>query len=97
MKSHLYDLLNGRKRLYAREDGKQQVCIVGLQEYEVDNVQTLLEIFDFGNNARSTGNCKCCLLLDWNWDSGYLLLVFFTHERAVVSFLRRNWGECGFF
>ncbi|KAJ3333415.1 hypothetical protein HDU76_008439 [Blyttiomyces sp. JEL0837] len=53
--SHLYDLLNSRKRLYAREDGKQQVCIVGIQEYQVDNVQTLMEIFDFGNNARSTG------------------------------------------
>ncbi|KAJ3411834.1 Kinesin-like protein kif24 [Chytridiales sp. JEL 0842] len=53
--SQLYDLLNARKRLYAREDGKQQVCIVGIQEHEVDNVQTLMEIFEFGNNARSTG------------------------------------------
>jgi kinesin family protein 2/24 len=48
-------LLNARKRLFAREDGKQQVCIVGIQEHEVDNVQTLMEIFEFGNNARSTG------------------------------------------
>ncbi|KAI9366701.1 P-loop containing nucleoside triphosphate hydrolase protein [Zopfochytrium polystomum] len=53
--SHLYDLLNGRKRLFAREDAKQQVCITGLREYEVDAVGTLMEIFEFGNNARSTG------------------------------------------
>ncbi|KAJ3216537.1 Kinesin-like protein kif24 [Dinochytrium kinnereticum] len=53
--SHLYDLLNSRKRLYAREDGKQQVCIVGLQEHEVSDVEELMKIFEFGNNARSTG------------------------------------------
>ncbi|KAI8855034.1 P-loop containing nucleoside triphosphate hydrolase protein [Chytridium lagenaria] len=53
--SHLYDLLNARKRLYAREDGKQQVCIVGLQEHEVSDVEELMKIFEFGNNARSTG------------------------------------------
>ncbi|KAJ3109092.1 Kinesin-like protein kif24 [Phlyctochytrium planicorne] len=53
--SHLYDLLNSRKRLYAREDGKQQVCIVGLQEHEVSDVEELMRIFEFGNTARSTG------------------------------------------
>ncbi|KAJ3053818.1 Kinesin-like protein kif24, partial [Rhizophlyctis rosea] len=52
---HLYDLLNQRKRLYAREDGKQQVCITGLQEYEVNSVEHLMRIFEFGNTARSTG------------------------------------------
>ncbi|KAJ3106573.1 Kinesin-like protein kif24 [Phlyctochytrium bullatum] len=53
--SQLYDLLNSRKRLYAREDGKQQVCIVGLQEYEVSDVEDLMKIFEYGNTARSTG------------------------------------------
>ncbi|KAI8999519.1 P-loop containing nucleoside triphosphate hydrolase protein [Gaertneriomyces semiglobifer] len=52
---HLYDLLNARKRVFAREDGKQQVCIAGLTEHEVSDVQQLMEIFEFGNNARSTG------------------------------------------
>ncbi|KAI7987741.1 Kinesin-like protein KIN-13B [Camellia lanceoleosa] len=37
------DLLNDRKKLCMREDGKQQVCIVGLQEYSR------------GNATRSTG------------------------------------------
>ncbi|TPX44507.1 hypothetical protein SeLEV6574_g04463 [Synchytrium endobioticum] len=52
---HLYDLLNERKKLFAREDGKQQVQITGLQEFEVDNVDKLMKVFEFGNTARSTG------------------------------------------
>ncbi|KAJ3299791.1 Kinesin-like protein kif24 [Borealophlyctis nickersoniae] len=52
---HLYDLLNERKRLFAREDGKQRVCITGLQEFEVSDVAHLMQIFENGNNARSTG------------------------------------------
>lgn len=38
-----------------REDGKQQVCIVGLQEYKVSNVETIKELIDRGNATRSTG------------------------------------------
>ncbi|KAJ3373506.1 Kinesin-like protein kif24 [Kappamyces sp. JEL0680] len=52
---HLYDLLGNRKKLYAREDGKQQVVIKGIQEYEVDNVARLMQIFEAGNATRSTG------------------------------------------
>ena len=52
---HLYDLLGNRKRLYAREDGKQQVIIKGIQEYEVNNVNRLMQIFEHGHTARSTG------------------------------------------
>ncbi len=52
---HLYDLLGNRKKLYAREDGKQQVIIKGIQEYEVDNVNRLMQIFEAGNATRSTG------------------------------------------
>ncbi|KAI5438397.1 hypothetical protein KIW84_024225 [Lathyrus oleraceus] len=38
----LYDLLGDRKKLLMREDGRQQVCIVGLQEFEVSDVQISL-------------------------------------------------------
>ncbi|KAJ0676865.1 putative plus-end-directed kinesin ATPase [Helianthus annuus] len=38
-----------------REDGKQQVCIVGLQEYNVSNVETIKELIEKGNSTRSTG------------------------------------------
>ncbi|XP_024969560.1 kinesin-like protein KIN-13B [Cynara cardunculus var. scolymus] len=51
----LYDLLNDRKKLCMREDGKQQVCIVGLQEYRVSDVETIKELIDRGNSTRSTG------------------------------------------
>ncbi|KVH92968.1 Kinesin, motor domain-containing protein [Cynara cardunculus var. scolymus] len=37
------------------EDGKQQVCIVGLQEYRVSDVETIKEFIERGNATRSTG------------------------------------------
>jgi hypothetical protein len=52
---HLYDLLGNRRKLYAREDGKQQVVIKGIQEYEVNTVERLMQIFEHGHNSRSTG------------------------------------------
>ncbi|NXX10639.1 KIF24 protein, partial [Podargus strigoides] len=51
----LYDLLNGRKRLFAREDSKHVVQIVGLQEVEVDSVDLLLKVIFKGGKERSTG------------------------------------------
>ncbi|XP_050388048.1 kinesin-like protein KIN-13B [Argentina anserina] len=51
----LFDLLNDRKKLFIREDGKQQVCIVGLQEYRVSDVETVKELIEKGNSTRSTG------------------------------------------
>eukprot|EP00898_Chlorokybus_atmophyticus_P005219 jgi/Chlat1/5699/Chrsp38S05547 len=52
----VYDLLNGRRRLCMREDGKQNVCIVGLQEHQVTDVDTVAQLIDYGNSARSTGS-----------------------------------------
>nr|GMD68373.1 kinesin-like protein KIN-13A [Ipomoea batatas] len=51
----LFDLLSDRKKLCMREDGRQQVCIVGLQEFEVSDVQIVKEYIERGNTARSTG------------------------------------------
>ncbi|GAV64486.1 Kinesin domain-containing protein [Cephalotus follicularis] len=51
----LYDLLSDRKKLFMREDGKQQVCIVGLQEYAVSDVETINELIEKGSATRSTG------------------------------------------
>ncbi|XP_068957997.1 kinesin-like protein KIF24 isoform X2 [Petaurus breviceps papuanus] len=51
----LYDLLNGRKRLFAREDSKHVVQIVGLQELPVNSVDLLLEVILKGGKERSTG------------------------------------------
>ncbi|KAJ6848623.1 kinesin-like protein KIN-13A [Iris pallida] len=52
----LYDLLSDRRKLCMREDGRQQVCIVGLQEFEVSDVQIVKEFIERGNSARSTGS-----------------------------------------
>lgn len=52
----LYDLLNNRKKLFAREDGKNNVIISGLKEYPIDNVDKLIQVFDYGNSVRTTGN-----------------------------------------
>ncbi|KAG0500423.1 hypothetical protein HPP92_000495 [Vanilla planifolia] len=51
----LFDLLSDRRKLCMREDGKQQVCIVGLQEYRVSYVETIRELIERGNASRSTG------------------------------------------
>lgn len=51
----LFDLLNERKKLCIREDGKQQVCIVGLQEYRVSDVEMIKELIEIGSATRSTG------------------------------------------
>ncbi|KAG1365237.1 kinesin-like protein KIN-13A [Cocos nucifera] len=52
----LFDLLCDRRKLCMREDGKQQVCIVGLQEFEVSDVQIVKDFIEKGNAARSTGS-----------------------------------------
>ncbi|GKG03098.1 kinesin-like protein KIN-13A, partial [Tanacetum coccineum] len=39
-----------------REDGRQQVCIVGLQEFEVLDEQVVKEYIERGNACRSTGS-----------------------------------------
>ncbi|XP_067840844.1 kinesin-like protein KIF24 [Heptranchias perlo] len=51
----LYDLLNSRKRLFAREDGNHVVQVVGLREIQVEGVKSLLEVISWGSKARSTG------------------------------------------
>ncbi|KAF2541031.1 hypothetical protein F2Q68_00032542, partial [Brassica cretica] len=51
----LYDLLSERKKLCMREDGKQQVCIVGLQEYRVSDTDAIVELIERGSATRSTG------------------------------------------
>lgn len=51
----LFDLLNNRQILHARENAKANVVIVGLQEHAVKNVQDLMEVIDLGLSSRTTG------------------------------------------
>jgi hypothetical protein len=53
--SHLYDLLNSRQRLHAREDGNQNVVIQGIAEHPVSSPDDLMNIFNLGSLERSTG------------------------------------------
>lgn len=52
----LFDLLNSRKRLDMREDGKKNVCIVGLEEFQVDSIDQINEMIESSAQHRSTGS-----------------------------------------
>eukprot|EP00163_Fabomonas_tropica_P008524 TRINITY_DN18261_c0_g1_i1.p1 TRINITY_DN18261_c0_g1~~TRINITY_DN18261_c0_g1_i1.p1 ORF type:complete len:392 (-),score=120.33 TRINITY_DN18261_c0_g1_i1:128-1303(-) len=54
--SKLYDLLNNCQKLVAREDGKQNVVIVGLEERHVTSPDQLMDLIMYGNQQRSTGS-----------------------------------------
>lgn len=51
----LHDLLNERKRLWAREDARGQVHIAGLSESPIHSVREMLAIIDDGLRSRSVG------------------------------------------
>lgn len=51
----LHDLLNERNQLFAREDAKQTVNIVGLQNKPVDTVEVLMKLIGTGMEVRTTG------------------------------------------
>ncbi|XP_018523899.1 uncharacterized protein LOC108878082 isoform X2 [Lates calcarifer] len=51
----LYDLLDHRKRLFAREDGQRVVHIAGLRDVRVDSVSSLLEVISKGTEERTQG------------------------------------------
>ncbi|XP_051497642.1 kinesin-like protein KIF2A isoform X8 [Apus apus] len=50
-----FDLLNRKTKLRVLEDGKQQVQVVGLQEWEVKCVEDVLKLIDIGNSCRTSG------------------------------------------
>ncbi|CAN4105974.1 unnamed protein product [Withania somnifera] len=84
----LFDLLSDRKKLCMREDGRQQVCIVGLQEFEVSDVQVVKEYIERGNGSRSTGSTGA------NEESSrshaILQLVIKKHNEVKDTTFRRN-------
>ena len=51
----LFDLLNERKILTAREDGKQNICITGLTEKNVTDLNILMQIIEYGLTSRTVG------------------------------------------
>ncbi|XP_061585215.1 kinesin-like protein KIF24 [Cololabis saira] len=51
----LHDLLNHRKRLFAREDGQKVVHIADLKNVRVDSVSSLLQVISKGTEERTQG------------------------------------------
>jgi len=51
----VFDLLNARNKLVIREDSNQKVNIVGVHEHIINSVDTVTELVEHGNAARSTG------------------------------------------
>ena len=52
---NLYGLLNERKILTTREDVKQNICITGLTEKNVTDLNILMNIIEYGLMARTVG------------------------------------------
>jgi len=74
----LYDLLNNRELLFAREDAKQNVNIVGLIEKEVNTVDEIVSLIAFGLSERTTG------ITSVNIDSSR------SHAILQIQFYRRS-------
>jgi kinesin family protein 2/24 len=51
----LHDLLNDRQQLFAREDAKSNVNIIGLKEWSVNSVEDIMKVIEFGLSVRMTG------------------------------------------
>lgn len=51
----VYDLLNGRKKLEVREDGKRRVNVVGLKEWHVEEQGLVAQLIEHSSAARCTG------------------------------------------
>ncbi|KAM4873437.1 kinesin-like protein KIF2C isoform 1-T1 [Thomomys bottae] len=51
----LFDLLNKKAKLRVLEDGKQQVQVVGLQEYLVNSADDVIKMINVGSACRTSG------------------------------------------
>ena len=79
----LFDLLNNKNILQAREDGKGNICIVGLVEKHTKNIEELLDIIDFGLNSRTVGITGANL--DSSRSHAILQIVIKTRDKEVYS------------
>ncbi|KAF6259011.1 P-loop containing nucleoside triphosphate hydrolase protein [Scenedesmus sp. NREL 46B-D3] len=52
----VFDLLNMRKKLNILEDGKKKVCVVGLKEHTVSDVEVVTQLIEEANHRRSVGS-----------------------------------------
>jgi kinesin family member 2/24 len=50
----LYDLLNSRSELKIREDAKQNINVIGLEERTICSANEFLDVIEYGSNFRVT-------------------------------------------
>lgn len=50
----LYDLLNNRAELKIREDKKQNINVIGLEEKIIQSAQEFMDVIEYGSNFRIT-------------------------------------------
>ena len=79
----LFDLLNNKNILQAREDGKGNICIVGLVEKHTKNIEELLDIIDFGLKSRTVGITGANL--DSSRSHGILQIAIKTKDKEMYS------------
>ena len=79
----LFDLLNNKNILQAREDGKGNICIVGLIEKHTKSIEELLDLIDFGLNSRTVGITGANL--DSSRSHAILQITIKTKEKEVYS------------
>ena len=80
----LFDLLNKRSLIHAREDAKQRVKIQGVVEIPAGSVEELMSIIKFGLNERTTGTTAA------NNDSSR------SHAVLSISSNNKNFGKLSF-
>ena len=54
----VFDLLNGKNRVELLEDKQGKVQVFGLRNIEVDSEKALLDVFETGRKARTTGSTE---------------------------------------
>ena len=79
----LFDLLNNKNILQAREDGKGNICIVDLKKKNTKNIEELLDIIDFGLNSRTVGITGANL--DSSRSHAILQINIKTKEKEIYS------------
>ncbi|KAI8968860.1 P-loop containing nucleoside triphosphate hydrolase protein [Mycotypha africana] len=77
----LHDLLNKRKRLIPREDGKGNIIVSGLTEHRIRSSTTMKQVFDHGNKERTT----CKTMTNENSSRSHAVLqILLKHQNGQV-------------
>lgn len=93
----LYDLLNARTKLHAREDAKKRVVVQGLTEKPVRDPQDIMRLMEEGSAQRATGSTGAN---EWSSRSHAVMQLILTERGATkvhgkISFIDLAGSERG--